>query len=282
MHIFKEIGSLKAYLKQHRPMHSTVGFVPTMGCLHAGHDSLIKASIKDNQITVCSIYVNPTQFNNPADLDKYPRTLDEDLQRLHSLNCTVAFCPDDSVMYGEPASLRFDFGKLDKILEGQFRPGHYSGVALVVSKLFHMVQPDVAYFGQKDFQQFMIIARFVKELAFDLKLVCAPIIREDDGLAMSSRNMRLNPAERKKAALLIACLKESRTQLLKGTPLAEVQKKADEQFQKDNIRLEYLALADKFDLNLIEKINDPQNAILLIAAYIGEVRLIDNIFLADN
>jgi len=282
MHIFKEIGSLKAYLKNHRPPHSKVGLVPTMGCLHAGHDSLVKASIKDNQVTVCSIYVNPTQFNNPADLEKYPRTLAEDLQRLEALNCTAVFCPDDAVMYAEPATLKFDFGNLDKILEGEFRPGHYSGVALVVSKLFHMVRPDVAYFGQKDFQQFMIISRLVKQLAFDIELVCAPIVREHDGLAMSSRNVRLGEAERKRANALIDCLKESRTQLLGGASLEGIQKTAAAQFEKKNIRLEYLALADREDLKLLEKIADPQDAILLIAAYIGEVRLIDNIFLADR
>jgi pantoate--beta-alanine ligase len=281
MHIFKEIGPLKAYLKNHRPPHSTVGFVPTMGCLHAGHDSLIKASIKDNETTVCSIYINPAQFNNPADLEKYPRTLEEDLQRLEGLNCTAVFCPDDSVMYGEPVTLQFDFGKLDKILEGEFRPGHYSGVALVVSKLFHMVQPDVAYFGQKDFQQFMIISRLVRELAFDTKLVCAPIIREQDGLAMSSRNTRLSADERKNASALIGCLIESRVKLLQGASIDSVQTTASEQFKKNNIRLEYLALADRNDLKLLGKINDPANAILLIAAYIGEVRLIDNIFLSE-
>jgi pantoate--beta-alanine ligase len=282
MHIFKEIGSLKAYLKQRRPTHSTIGLVPTMGCLHAGHDSLVRASIKDNQVTVCSIYVNPTQFNNPADLEKYPRTLDEDLKRLESLKCPAVFCPDDAVMYEEPSTLKFDFGNLDKILEGEFRPGHYSGVALVVSKLFHMVQPDVAYFGQKDFQQFMIISRLVNQLAFGVKVVCAPIVREEDGLAMSSRNVRLGTEERKRANALIACLKESRAQLLKGASLVSIQKDAARQFEKDNMRLEYLALADRHDLTLLDKISDPKDAILLIAAYIGEVRLIDNVFLADN
>ena len=282
MHIFREIGPMKAYLKRERSNLSTVGLVPTMGALHAGHMSLIHASKKQNTITVCSIYVNPTQFNNLTDLKTYPRTLDKDIQILEATECDAVFCPDNSMMYPVASQLKFDFGALDKILEGEFRPGHYSGVALVVSKLFNLVQPDRAYFGQKDFQQFRVISRLVEELKFDLSLVCAPIVREADGLAMSSRNMRLNAAERKRAAILYQSLKQTRDRLLQGESISELKKTVASQCDLNNVKLEYLALADHENLTLLDNITNPSRAILLIAALVGDVRLIDNLFLTEN
>lgn len=282
MHIFREIGPMKAYLKRERSNRSTVGLVPTMGALHGGHVSLLQASKRENTITLCSIYVNPTQFNNPADLEKYPRTLDKDIQMLQEAECDAVFCPDNSTMYPAASQLKFDFGALDKILEGEFRPGHYSGVALVVSKLFNLVQPDRAYFGQKDFQQFRVISRLVEELKFDLSLVCAPIVREADGLAMSSRNMRLNAAERKRAVILYQSLKQTRDRLLQGESFSELRKTVASQFDLNNVKLEYLALADRESLTLLDNITDPSRAILLIAAHVGDVRLIDNLFLTVN
>src|ERR1043165_7630788 len=187
MEIFKEIQSLKAFLSQKRNSVS-IGLVPTMGALHAGHLSLIEASKRENQLTVCSIFVNPAQFNNAKDLEKYPRTLERDLGMLEKAGCDVVFAPDAKMMYEAEPMIKFDFGDLDKILEGEFRPGHFSGVALVVSKFFHIIKPTVAYFGQKDFQQFKVIEKLVKELKFDLQLKPMPIFRESDGLAMSSRN----------------------------------------------------------------------------------------------
>ncbi len=282
MHIFREIGPMKAYLKRERSNLSTVGLVPTMGALHAGHMSLLHASKKENAITVCSIYVNPTQFNNLADLEKYPRTLDKDIQMLVATECDAVFCPDNSMMYPAVSQLKFDFGALDKILEGEFRPGHYSGVALVVSKLFNLVQPNRAYFGQKDFQQFRVISRLVEELKFDLSLVCAPIVREVDGLAMSSRNMRLNAAERKRAVILYQSLKQTRDRLLQGESFSQLRKTVATQCNLNNVKLEYLALADRENLTQLDNITDPSRAILLIAAQVGDVRLIDNLFLTEN
>jgi len=186
------------------------------------------------------------------------------------------------MMYPVASQLKFDFGALDKILEGEFRPGHYSGVALVVSKLFNLVQPDRAYFGQKDFQQFRVISRLVEELKFDLSLVCAPIVREADGLAMSSRNMRLNAAERKRAVILYQSLKQTRDRLLQGESFSELRKTVASQFDLNNVKLEYLALADRESLTLLDNITDPSRAILLIAAHVGDVRLIDNLFLTVN
>lgn len=279
MHIFKEITPLRAYLRQHHSHHSSLGLVPTMGALHAGHLSLIQASKKENDTTICSIYVNPAQFNNPRDLEKYPRTLETDIQRLLEGGCDAVFCPDNSEMYPETSHLVFDFGLLDKILEGEFRPRHFSAVALVVSKLFHIVQPDRAYFGQKDLQQFKIISRLVAELTFNVKVVCVPIVREGDDLAMSSRNMRLSGEERKQARVLYQSLVNVREGLLQGKPFAGLREEAIELCKQNGAKVEYLSLADREDLTLLENVTHPENAVLLIAAEVGPVRLIDNVYL---
>jgi len=277
MEIFKEITSLKAFLSQKRGS-VPIGLVPTMGALHAGHLSLIEASKKENGLTICSIFVNPAQFNNPNDLEKYPRTLERDLEMLKMAGCDVAFAPEAKDMYETEPTIKFDFGDLDKILEGKYRPGHFSGVALVVAKFFNLVQPTIAYFGQKDFQQFKIIQRLVQELKFDLQLKPMPILRESDGLAMSSRNMRLTDSERKKATVLFQSLTEANQLLLKGTSISEVKKAVKQKCESiEGVRLEYFELASIENLKSLESVTD--NAILLIAAYVGEVRLIDNLLL---
>jgi pantoate--beta-alanine ligase len=279
MEIFKEIEPLKAFLRQEKIDAHSVGFVPTMGALHQGHLSLIKASMLENACTVCSIYVNPTQFNNPADLAKYPRTLDQDIDLLRKTGCDVIFCPDNNVMYASESQIKFDFGTLDKVMEGGYRPGHFSGVALIVSKLFHIVAPERAYFGQKDFQQFKIIEKLVDELKFDISLRCMPIEREPDGLEMSSRNARLSAEQRKKAAIFYESLREARELLKKGNSMKEVQRVIKSKCENSHVQLEYLELADESNLTLLENVSDKNNAILLIAGYVGEVRLIDNILL---
>ena len=281
MHIFKGIGPLKAHLKLQISPETSIGLVPTMGALHNGHLSLIKTSKKENTLTICSVYVNPTQFNNPADLEKYPRTIENDFRLLKEADCDIVFCPDSSEMYPEPSQIKFDFGSLDKILEGEFRPGHFSGVALVVSKLFHIIQPDRAYFGQKDFQQFKIVSRMTEELKFNLSLVCMPIVREADGLAMSSRNARLNERQRKQSGILYQCLKDTRQRLLQGEPFPKVKNEMRDRCDQGSVRLEYLAMADRNNFSLLETMGEPQQAILLIAAYVGDVRLIDNLFLQE-
>lgn len=282
MHIFKEIGPLKAYLKHHRSAQTSVGLIPTMGALHKGHISLVEASKRDNTITVCSIYVNSTQFNIPADLEKYPRTLEKDIQMLKDAGCQVAFCPNDLEMYPEAHKLNFDFGPLDKILEGEFRPGHFSAVALVVCKFFNIVQPDCAYFGQKDFQQVRIISRLAAELKFDLTVISAPIVREADGIAMSSRNMRLSPDERSRAVVLFQSLNLTRDGLLQGESFSSLKERVKERCIQSNVKLEYLALAETKNLTPLENVMEPTQTILLIAAYVGEVRLIDNLLLIEN
>lgn len=280
MEIFKEIVSLKAFLSQKRGS-VPIGLVPTMGALHAGHLSLIEASKKENGLTVCSIFVNPAQFNNPKDLEKYPRTLERDVEMLKMAGCDVVFAPEAKEMYEVEPTIKFDFGDLDKILEGKYRPGHFSGVALVVAKFFNIVQPTVAYFGQKDFQQFKIIQRLVTELKFDLQLKPMPILREPDGLAMSSRNMRLNEDERKKATVLFQSLAEANKLLRNGLPLSEVKEAVKRKCESiEAVRLEYFELASIENLKSLESVTD--KAILLIAAYVGEVRLIDNLLLNEN
>jgi len=280
MEIFKEIEPLKAFLRQQKIATRSLGFVPTMGALHQGHLSLIKASKVENALTICSIYVNPAQFNNLTDLAKYPRALDQDIELLRKTDCDVLFCPDNSTMYSSESLIRFDFGMLDKVMEGRYRPGHFSGVALVVSKLFHIVSPDKAYFGQKDFQQFKVIEKLVQELKFDITLRCMPIERESDGLAMSSRNVRLLAEQRKKAIIFYDSLKETRELLEKGNSMQNVRQVIKNKFENINdVRLEYLELADVSNLSLKENVSDKSQAILLIAGYVGEVRLIDNLLL---
>jgi pantoate--beta-alanine ligase len=280
MEIFKEIQSLKAFLSQ-KGNSISIGLVPTMGALHAGHLSLIEASKRENQLTVCSIFVNPAQFNNPKDLEKYPRTLDRDLEMLEKAGCTVVFAPDSKMMYeGEP-TIKFDFGDLDKILEGKFRPGHFSGVALVVSKFFNIVKPTVAYFGQKDFQQFKIIEKLVTELKFDLKLKSMPIHREADGLAMSSRNMRLNETERKKAIVFFHALTDAKKMLKSGEQISKIKELVKQKCESvDGIKLEYFELANAENLKSTESVTN--TSVLLIAGFVGEIRLIDNLLLNES
>ncbi len=282
MNIFKEIGALQAHLKHARCSKKTIGFVPTMGALHPGHLSLIRASKAGNSLTLCSIYVNPTQFNNPADLAKYPRTMEADVAMLEGHGCDIVFAPENEEMYKGPIQLSFDFGKLDKILEGEFRPGHFSGVALVVSKLFNIVQPDKAYFGQKDYQQFKVIARLAEELKFNTKLECEPTVREQDGLAMSSRNKRLSATERKQGLILYDCLKQTRQRLMRGEKLMTLRGEMAATCLKQGVKMEYLALADTENFSLLENVVSPEHSILLIAAYVGEIRLIDNILLEEK
>jgi pantoate--beta-alanine ligase len=279
MHIFKEIEPLRAFLNQKRS-HQHIGLVPTMGALHSGHVSLLRAARQETDLTVCSIYVNPAQFNNLSDLEKYPRTIEKDLTLLEHNSCDVVFAPENKEMYPSASTIHFDFGQLDKAMEGKFRPGHFSGVALVVSKLFNIVLPHYAYFGQKDFQQFKIIERLVQELKFNLKLRCMPILREADGLAMSSRNQRLNNHQRKQALVFHESLILSKALLAKGEKLSFVREQINSKCEEVGVKLEYLELVDEENLNPVEIVTG--KTVLLIAGYVGEVRLIDNILIHAN
>ena len=280
MEIFKQIAPLKAFLRDLKCQGKSVGLVPTMGALHNGHISLFRASKAENQVTVGSIFVNPIQFNNHNDLIKYPRTIEKDTQLLETVGCDVLFSPENEEMYPEKATIAMDFGHLDKVMEGKFRPGHFSGVALVVSKLFNIVQPDQAYFGQKDWQQFAVIQRLTEEMNFAIKLHSVATLREKDGLALSSRNLRLDPEQRKKANIFYKSLFEAKTALARGSSLARVKDTVRDMIEAHpDVRLEYFELADSQNLNLLENVEDSRQPIMCIAGYIGEIRLIDNMFL---
>jgi pantoate--beta-alanine ligase len=280
MKIFRHIAPLKSYLGEIGSFGYTIGLVPTMGALHNGHLALIEASKKDNSVTIATIYVNPAQFNNATDLQKYPRTLDNDLQMLEKVGCDAVFCPDDAEMYEQPPIVKFDFGHLDKVMEGKFRPGHFSGVALVVSKLFNLVSPNRAYFGQKDWQQVAVIRRLVGELKFNLSICSVPIVREPDGLAMSSRNQRLDPVQRQHSTVLYRGLTWAREALKSGSSPEAVKTAVKAMVEElPDMRLEYLELSDSDSLEPLDAVITSAKPILCIAAYAGEVRLIDNLFL---
>lgn len=279
MEIFKQISPLKAHLKRARMHGKTVGLVPTMGALHQGHLALIQAAKQRNDITVCSIFVNPAQFNNAGDLHKYPRTPDKDIELLKEVLCDVVFLPEIEELYPHKPTLSFDFGHLDKVMEGKFRPGHFSGVGLVVSKLFNIVQPDDAYFGQKDWQQFSIIRQMAEELNFNINLHDVPTLRENDGLALSSRNQRLNADQRKQAVVFYNALKSAKEKLLNGETVAAVRASVKQMVEQQGIRLEYFEVAESKNLKLLENVDDAKRPIMCIAGFVDEVRLIDNMFL---
>ena len=277
MEVFTRIGPLQAFLNDRRSKGTSIGLVPTMGALHRGHISLIDGSRKNGDFTVCSVFVNPAQFNDPQDLKKYPRSLASDEAMLGKAGCEVLFAPGVDEMYEQEHKLQIEFGELGRILEGRFRPGHFSGVALVVSKLFNIVKPTHAYFGFKDYQQFRIISLLNEEMKFGIQLHGMPTIREPDGLAMSSRNERLSNEERKLAPLLYRSLQQARKDLLGGTKWERVHR--DTITSLAGIRVDYFALASKTNLGgETEKLN---NCILLIAAHVGSVRLIDNLAISE-
>lgn len=280
MEIFKEVEPIRAFLDfKRRNSVNSIGLVPTMGALHKGHLELIKSSKKDNDLTIATVYVNPTQFNNPSDLAKYPRTFEQDVALLNQAGCDILFFPSNEVMYSAANPIKIDFGELDKILEGKFRPGHFSGVGLVVSKLFNIIQPTKAYFGQKDYQQFQVISSLVDQLMFPIKLECVPTVREEDGLAMSSRNLRLTPEMRLQALTLHKSLLLAKQLLLDGIEMSIVREKTIKLFQENEVAFEYIELADRKNLIPLNFVLGPKESVLLISGYVGEVRLIDNIFL---
>jgi pantoate--beta-alanine ligase len=278
MQVFYEIQALQTYLKTERLQDKTIGFVPTMGALHEGHLSLIETAKNQNDITVCSIFVNPTQFNNPDDLAVYPRTLEADCQMLEKVNCDIVFAPSAAEMYPNLPILKFNFGALETVMEGKFRPGHFNGVGIVVTKLFNIIQPNKAYFGQKDLQQCAVINCLVKDLSFSLELVICPTQREKDGLAMSSRNRNLSSEQRALAPYIYKALQKA-SELLKSQSSSEVRKYIEEYFFRvSSIELEYFEISDFETLLPIEELSEGKTA-LCIAAFLGKTRLIDNVII---
>jgi pantoate--beta-alanine ligase len=276
MVIIESTSELRQYYRQLEKPNPILGFVPTMGALHQGHISLVEQSMRNTDCTIVSIFVNPTQFNNPQDLATYPRDRDRDLAFLSQTGCHVVFIPEVHEVYPEPDLREFDFGSLERVMEGAFRPGHFNGVAQVVSRLFEMVQPNFAFFGQKDYQQLLIVKALVKKLDLAVKIVECPIVRESDGLAMSSRNLRLLPTERDQAGLIHKILREAVDKLHFAT-VENIKSQVDFRFQSHPaFRLEYFEVADPHTLSPVSGRPDGP-FVACIAAWLGSVRLIDNI-----
>jgi pantoate--beta-alanine ligase len=261
----------------------TIGFSPTMGALHDGHLSLITHSQQECDISVCSIFVNPTQFNQKADLDKYPRTLESDKELLSEIDLDILYAPTPDQVYPEglDTSVSVDLEGLDTRLEGAFRPGHFAGVVQVVKRLLDIVQPDKLYMGQKDFQQFTIIGHMIRKLDLPVELVVVPIMREPDGLAMSSRNVRLIPPFRKKALVLSRMLKYA-AQTIQTDPFETIRSTATGQIEKAGLKPEYFELVDGHTLLPVNKRGDSDYIVALVAAWAGDVRLIDNAVLVNS
>ncbi len=281
MRLFHTQTELQQYILSNRCAGKKIGLIPTMGALHQGHLSLVRMSVEAGDLPIASIFVNPTQFNKPEDLEKYPRNLQQDLELLESSGCQAAFAPSVEEMYPTTPSLTISFGSLETELEGRFREGHFKGVGLVVSKLFNIIQPDHAYFGQKDLQQYYIIKRLVEQLSFPIKLRMAPIMRESHGLAMSSRNERLADNDRQAASLLYQALQLAREELHKpAASIASVKHRIDELFKtSDRLVLEYFEVISTDDFKPLDEIKNQATTALCIAAEIGQVRLIDNLLL---
>lgn len=285
MKLFQEIESVRNYVLKQKNQQ-TVGLVPTMGALHNGHLALLKAAREENDIVICSIYVNPTQFNDKSDLEKYPRNLEKDLELLDEVGCDAVFYPSDQIMYslGKDQMLKLDFGYLDQILEGQYRPGHFSGVGLVVTKLLNIIQPRRAYFGQKDLQQLAIIRRLVQEFLIPVEIISVPIVREASGLALSSRNQRLNQEEKQLATQLYKSLLLARQLYEKGQSTNQATQQAMQQLSHySTIRVDYFEAVRLSDFRPIqEEIGQGESIAFCVAAYVGEVRLIDNIIYPEQ
>ncbi len=277
MKIIDKRIQLENELKNLRNSGNKIGFVPTMGALHEGHISLIKQSNLDNDITVVSIFVNPTQFNNKNDYSRYPRILSDDIEKLKNVKCDFLFTPDEREMYPQEDTRDFDFGLLDKVMEGKYRPGHFRGVGLIVSKLFEIVNPHKAYFGEKDFQQVAIIKYLTKQLGFEIDIIACPIIREEDGLAMSSRNMLLSKEQRKNVSLISKTLFES-VNNAKSLSVSET-KDFVKRTINDNpfMDVEYYEIVDSETLQSVQSWNDKGEKYGCIAVNVGSIRLIDNI-----
>ena len=281
MLLFKRVLDLQKYLNSLKTKNLQVGFVPTMGALHRGHISLVERSRTECDMTVTSIFVNPTQFNNTEDLVKYPRTPERDIEMLAESGCDILFMPEASEIYpnGTTPSVKFNFGKLDRVLEGVFRPGHFEGMAQVVNRLLEIVNPDRLYMGQKDFQQAAIVARMLELTKSKTEIVACPIQREDDGLAMSSRNVRLTPEDRTKVSLIFKVLTGAADMVGEYSP-SEIQRLMLTKLKTEpRFNVEYFEIVDGRTLLPIHLFEDTDYAIALVAVWVGDVRLIDNIIL---
>ena len=277
MKLIHTINELRAELDVQRKAGKKIGLVPTMGALHDGHASLVKLAVAENEVVVVSDFVNPTQFNDKNDLLKYPRTLEADCELLEKENATYVFAPSVEEIYPEPDTRQFSYAPLDTVMEGKFRPGHFNGVCQIVSKLFMIVEPDRAYFGEKDFQQLAIIREMVKQMNFPIEIIGCPIVREHDGLALSSRNARLSDVERQQALNISKTLFLSK-EFAPSHTVAETQQFVEDAIAaSEGLELEYFELVDGNTLQKISNWEETTYAVGCITVYCGDVRLIDNI-----
>ena len=277
MLVIDTISELQKVLVDERSKGKCIGLVPTMGALHQGHASLVRRSVAENDITVVSIFLNPTQFNDPKDLERYPRTLEEDCRILEKCGAQIAFAPCVKEMYPEPDTRQFSYPPTDVVMEGARRPGHFNGVCQIVSKLFQITDPDNAYFGEKDYQQIAVICRMVEDLGFKVNIIPCPVIREESGLAMSSRNTLLTPEEKEIAPKIYQILKQSTTLQLS---IAETQKWVIDEINKvEGLDVEYYSIVDGNTLADINNWEDAANVVGCITVYCGKtpIRLIDHI-----
>ena len=277
MEIINTISQLRERLARHRDEGRSVGLVPTMGALHEGHASLVRRSVRENDVTVVSIFLNPTQFNDPKDLERYPRTLDADCRLLELCGADIAFAPSVKEIYPEPDTRQFSYPPTDSVMEGAMRPGHFNGVCQIVSKLFSYVEPDRAYFGEKDYQQIAVIRRMIDDLGFKLEAVPCPVVRQEDGLALSSRNSLLSDEERVIAANIYRVMNESRTL---GLPVQQTHDYVVDAINKiDGLEVQYFSIVDGDTLADVSSWDDAPSIVGCITVFCGAkpIRLIDHI-----
>jgi len=283
MILFKQVEPLQQALDKFRQEGRSIGFVPTMGALHQGHLSLLEAARKENETVICSIFVNPTQFNDPSDFEKYPITLEKDIELLIQSDTNLLFLPYVSEIYpnGTGNLPNYTIGFLETILEGKYRPGHFQGVCQVMHRLLEIVKADNLYMGQKDYQQCMVVKRLLELTRIPTRLHTCPTLRETDGLAMSSRNTRLSPVQRAHAVTISQVLKEICETLQPGltSPLLRA---AEQKLENAGFKVDYVALADADNLELLDHWDGKQSVVALAAAYLGEVRLIDNMLIQSG
>ena len=277
MNIYKTAEELRSFVTEERKQGHHIAFVPTMGALHEGHLSLVRRALKENDCCIVSVFVNPTQFNNPRDLETYPRTLDADSHLLASIGTTALFVPEVETIYPEPDTRVFHVGAVAEVMEGKYRPGHFNGVMQVVSRLFDLVQPDCAYFGEKDFQQIAVLRAMAREIKSPVEIIACPIVREEDGLARSSRNTLLSEEGRAQAPNIYRILSESRTWSKELSPKEVIERATQLLDAIPTLRVEYFEIVDADTLQPITRWEDSPKPHGCITVYCGEVRLIDNI-----
>lgn len=282
MILFKKTEDLRNWIDNQHLVVGNPGFVPTMGALHQGHVSLIKASKKKNAITISSIFVNPAQFNDPKDFEKYPVTLEKDILMLEEAGCDVLFLPSVKEIYPDGMSMKkhYNLGFIETVFDGKFRPGHFQGVCMVMQRLLEIVLPNRLYLGQKDYQQCMVITKLIELIGMrgKLEVIICPTFREPNGLAMSSRNMRLSPEEKEKASTIYKSLSMIKENIEKENPAA-LKQKAHLMLEAAGLKPDYVEIVDATDLSLVYKWDANKKTVALAAAYMNEVRLIDNMLL---